>query len=149
MKSSYLSSVTVRELGQIKDKHMMVGLLALPSQMWQDPKYYLRLKSLPSQHDLQHLAPVITIAKRSICQCLPPAICSISLLKVTTNNNLFISHVQWHPCIQPPTTAAHLEQCFSTFVRPWPGKFFFHKMMAWSQQIYSSVPFQFFFKFIH
>jgi len=31
-----------------------------------------------------------------------------------------------------------LEQCFSTFVRPWPGKFsFFHKTRARSQQIYS------------
>ena len=30
-----------------------------------------------------------------------------------------------------------LEECFSTFVRPRPGKFFFCKMRAWSQQIYS------------
>ena len=37
-----------------------------------------------------------------------------------------------------------LDQCFSTFVRPRPGKFFFHKTSARSQQIYSSVPFQFF-----
>ena len=36
-----------------------------------------------------------------------------------------------------------LGQCFSTFVRPWHGKFFFHKTRARSQQIYSSVPFQF------
>ena len=36
-------------------------------------------------------------------------------------------------------------QCFSTFVRPRPGKFFFHKKRARSQQIYSSVTFQFFF----
>ena len=36
-----------------------------------------------------------------------------------------------------------LAQCFSTFVRPRPGKFFFHTTRAWSQQIYSSVPFQF------
>jgi len=35
-------------------------------------------------------------------------------------------------------------QCFSTFVRPRPGKLFFHKKRARSQQIYSSVPFQFF-----
>jgi len=42
-----------------------------------------------------------------------------------------------------------LQQCFSTFVRPLPGKFFFHKTRARSQQIYSTVPFQFFFKFIH
>ena len=42
-----------------------------------------------------------------------------------------------------------LDQCFSTFVRPRPGKFFFHKTRARSQQIYSSVPFHFFFKFIH
>ena len=42
-----------------------------------------------------------------------------------------------------------LGQCSSTFVRPRPGKFFFHKTRARSQQIYSSVPFQFFFKFIH
>ena len=39
-----------------------------------------------------------------------------------------------------------LHQCFSTFVRPRPGKFFFHKTRAQSQQIYSSVLFQFFFK---
>jgi len=37
-----------------------------------------------------------------------------------------------------------LEQCFSTFVRPRPGKFFFQKTRARSQQIYPSVPFQFF-----
>jgi hypothetical protein len=29
------------------------------------------------------------------------------------------------------------EQCFSTFVRPRPGKFFFYKTRARSQQIYS------------
>jgi len=34
--------------------------------------------------------------------------------------------------------------CFSTFVRPRPGKFFFHKTRARPQRIYSSVPFQFF-----
>jgi len=37
-----------------------------------------------------------------------------------------------------------IAQCFSTFVRPRPGKLFFHKTRARSQQIYSSVPFQFF-----
>ena len=30
-----------------------------------------------------------------------------------------------------------LDHCFSTFVRPRPGKFFFHKTRARSQQIYS------------
>ena len=38
-----------------------------------------------------------------------------------------------------------LEQCFSTFVRQRPRKFFCHKTEARSQQIYSSVSFQFFF----
>jgi len=37
-----------------------------------------------------------------------------------------------------------VQQCFSTFVRPRPGKFIFDKTMARSQQIYSSVLFQFF-----
>jgi len=37
-----------------------------------------------------------------------------------------------------------LRQFFSTFVRPRPDKFFFHKTRVQSQQIYSSVPFQFF-----
>ena len=32
---------------------------------------------------------------------------------------------------------SRLEQCFSTFVRPRPGKFFSHKTRARSQQIYS------------
>ena len=32
-----------------------------------------------------------------------------------------------------------VEQCSSTFVWPRPGKFFFHKTRARSQQIYSSV----------
>jgi hypothetical protein len=32
----------------------------------------------------------------------------------------------------------HLGQCFSTFVRPRPGKFFFYKTRARSQQIISS-----------
>ena len=91
---------------------MMVSLLALLSQMRQDPGYYLCLQLLSSRHDLQHLAPVITIAKRSICHCLPPAICSISLLKVITNNNLLTSHVQWHPHIQPTTTAAQVEYIY-------------------------------------
>jgi len=31
----------------------------------------------------------------------------------------------------------NLDQCFSKFVRPRPGKFFFHKTRARSQQIYS------------
>jgi len=30
-----------------------------------------------------------------------------------------------------------LDQCFSTFVRPRSGNFFFHKMRAQSQHIYS------------
>jgi len=30
-----------------------------------------------------------------------------------------------------------LRQCFSTYVRPQPGKFFFHKTRARSQHIYS------------
>ena len=34
-------------------------------------------------------------------------------------------------------TGSCVEQCFSTFVRPRPGKFFFHKTKARSQQIYS------------
>ena len=35
-------------------------------------------------------------------------------------------------------------QCFSTFVRPRTGKFFFRKTRARFQQIYSSVSFHFF-----
>jgi len=42
------------------------------------------------------------------------------------------------------TNLDSIAQCFSTFLRPRPGKFFFHKTRARSQQIYSSVPFQFF-----
>jgi len=34
-------------------------------------------------------------------------------------------------------TARCVDQCFSTFVRPRPGKFFFHMTRARSQQIYS------------
>ena len=34
---------------------------------------------------------------------------------------------------------SRLCQCFSTFVRPRPGKFFFQKMRAQSQQIYSQI----------
>jgi len=44
----------------------------------------------------------------------------------------------------PVTGLLYLEQCFSTFVRQRPGKFFFRKTRARSQQIYSSVRFQFF-----
>ena len=39
---------------------------------------------------------------------------------------------------------SRIDQCFSTFVRPRPGKFFFHKTRTRSQQIYSSAPSQFF-----
>ena len=42
-----------------------------------------------------------------------------------------------------------LLQCFSNFVRPLPGKFFFRKTRARSQHIYSSAPFQNLFKFTH
>ena len=34
------------------------------------------------------------------------------------------------------------DQCFSTFVRPRPGKFFFHKTRAHFQHFYPSVPFK-------
>jgi len=34
--------------------------------------------------------------------------------------------------------------CFSTSVTTRPGKFFFQKTRAWSQQIYSWIPFLFF-----
>jgi len=41
-------------------------------------------------------------------------------------------------------SALSLHQCFSTFMRPQPGKFFFYKTRARSQQIYSQIPFRFF-----
>ena len=44
----------------------------------------------------------------------------------------------------PSRTRRDVDQCFSTFVRPRPSKFFFHKTRARSQQIYLSVPFHFF-----
>ena len=37
-----------------------------------------------------------------------------------------------------PNIGVAIYQCFSTFVRPRPGKFFFHTTRARSQQIYSS-----------
>ena len=37
---------------------------------------------------------------------------------------------------------SNTNQCFSTFVRPRPGKFFFYKTRARSQQIYSYIPSQ-------
>jgi hypothetical protein len=40
-------------------------------------------------------------------------------------------------CFGNARTANTLDQCFSTFVRRRPGKFFFHKTRARSQQIYS------------
>ena len=52
-----------------------------------------------------------------------------------------------YPHRRYPWYSFPLEQRFSTFVRPRPGKFFFHKTRARSQQTYSSVPSQFFFKF--
>ena len=45
-------------------------------------------------------------------------------------------------------TRLSLDQCFSNFVRPRPGKFFFHKTRARSQQIYSYIPLHFS-KFMH
>ena len=36
-----------------------------------------------------------------------------------------------------PLHSLSLQQCFSTFVRPRPGKFFFYKTRALSQQVYS------------
>ena len=42
-----------------------------------------------------------------------------------------------------PHPSLLLGQCFSTFVRPRLCKFFFHRKRAQSQQIYSSVHFQF------
>jgi len=79
---------------------------------------------------------------------------------------LTVSHYVWHIFLsnwkltvnwtrktrnwRPSVSAEYsVDQCFSTFVRPRPGKFFFHKMRARSKQIYSSIPFQFFFNFIH
>jgi hypothetical protein len=41
-----------------------------------------------------------------------------------------------------------LDQCFSTCVRPRPGKFFFYKTRARAQQIYRKYLTNFF-KFIH
>jgi len=63
------------------------------------------------------------------------------------------SHVKYYICgiciYNIVKFAFGLAQCFSTFVRRRPVKFLFHKTRVRSQQIYSSVPFQFFFKFIH
>jgi len=56
-------------------------------------------------------------------------LCSLTLLGV------FILNTEKYRCLQ---------QCFWTFVRPRPGKSFFHKTRARCQQIYSSVHFQFF-----
>jgi len=38
---------------------------------------------------------------------------------------------------QASRNSPRLDQCFSIFVRPQPGKFFFHKTRARSQQMYS------------
>jgi len=46
--------------------------------------------------------------------------------------------------ISVPFTVHITNQSFSTFVRPRPGKYFLHKTRARFEQVYSSVPFQFF-----
>ena len=46
-------------------------------------------------------------------------------------------NVQKRKTGSPSRSGCNLHQCFSTFVRPRPGKFFFHKTRVRSQQIYS------------
>jgi hypothetical protein len=54
------------------------------------------------------------------------------------NKNLHVLHIvsliEMSTCL-PPLRADRLEQCFSNFMRPRPGKFFFYKTRARSQQI--------------
>jgi len=64
--------------------------------------------------------------------------------------NLFIllelqNCVLWYNLEALPNRIDCLDQCFSTFVRPRPNKFFFHKTRARSQQIYSQILSNFFF----
>jgi len=65
-----------------------------------------------------------------------------SMMKILTFYSGLLDHCQdnYVTTILP----SRLQLYFLTFVRPRPGKFFFHKTRARSQQIYSSVPFQFF-----
>jgi hypothetical protein len=61
-----------------------------------------------------------------------------------THSSNEIEHWKQHPLETYLTTTTHMSsakraigQWFSTFVRPRPGKFFFYKTRARSQQIYS------------
>ena len=73
----------------------------------------------------------------------------IGKLRLSKFSSIAIQLLVGFPCCHvhsaqlTSTNEHHLGQCFSTFVRPRPGKSFFHKTRARSQQIYSSVPFQF------
>ena len=85
------------------------------------------LRGLLNNHSKRGVYPTIFNIHKL---CIPPKK-DICLRDVT------FSHVFYE-------VSGLLGQCFSTFLRPRPGKLFFHKTRARSQQIYSSVPFQFF-----
>jgi len=62
---------------------------------------------------------------------------------IPPRNDLFkvLKRAKFH---QRDNKSYSLRQCFSTSVRPRPGKLFFHRTRARPQQIYTSVPFQIF-----
>jgi hypothetical protein len=69
-------------------------------------------------------------------QSLAVTVCttSLNIQKILhSSQRIFISFLR----VSGKTVEFSLCRCFSTFVRPRPGKFFFHKTRARSQQIYS------------
>jgi len=74
--------------------------------------------------------------------CCLPHQCYIYLSSYDFQNSFAPDCVVWHVYIREFVYLYFMElgflvQCFSAFVRPQPGKFFFHKTRARSQQIYS------------
>ena len=65
--------------------------------------------------------------------------CRRDAQKSVSGDDVFLTRMLASPLAQVNchASAVLLYQCFSTFVRPRPGKFFFHKTRARSQQIYS------------
>jgi len=87
---------------------------------------------------IQNYLEIGTIDKIIINQEFCLNLCRQSHKKPYKNNIiLFMRNKLYIQCVLFNAGLRALEQCFSNFVRPWLGKFFFYKKRTRSQQIYS------------
>ena len=131
----HLSSTKVRRRGTSSSSSIGATTLGgfRPAWRFRSTIFYLytSLSNFSLSSSLNHLLPVRAIS----------VLVFLLVLRNMVPIQLVFRQKRRGTLVHYPLCLYGLHQCFSTFVRPRHGKFFFLKTRASSQQIYSSVPF--------